>query len=175
MPGGRWSLVFAGRAFVNFRDHTFADPGGHAFRWADVKTFRLSPAAPDAGLLDLLVAADEFRDDYAGGGIDPAGLRHGPYWLRHVTADAYEPVTGTAAVRTLRRWADQYGPLPATLEQALHQHVFAALTAAPRCFALRDLGRSAFHDWGGVHTAFHEYAAIDRDRSRLTLIVAADD
>ena len=51
----------------------------------------------------------------------------------------------------------------------------ALLVAAARCFVLPDLGRTAFHDWGGVHTEFHGYVVIDRERASLALIVAADD
>ncbi|MFF4875105.1 hypothetical protein [Micromonospora sp. NPDC000668] len=42
-------------------------------------------------------------------------------------------------------------------------------------YRLRDLGRAAFHDWGGVHNDFHEFVLIDHANRTLVLIVAADD
>ncbi len=42
-------------------------------------------------------------------------------------------------------------------------------------YQLEDLGREAFHDWGGVHTDFHELILIDRAAGVLSLLVAADD
>ncbi|MBN6541528.1 hypothetical protein ITX34_00520 [Streptomyces bryophytorum] len=157
---------------MNFRDHKFA---GHGRRWVDVKYFRIAPESLDDELLALLVADEQFRDDYAGGGTDPAGQRHGPYWHCHITMDAYSEVGSAAAVRTVRHWAGQHGALPEALERVMIEQVYAVLASATRCFVLSDLGAPAFHDWGGVHTEFHEYVAIDRERLSLMLIVAADD
>lgn len=165
-------LVLSAQSFVNFRDYKFP---GHGHRWADVKSFRILSGAKDDELLGLLVADEQFRDDYAGGGTDAAGQRHGPYWLRHITADAYQEVGSAEAVGTIRRWADQHGALPEALEAVMAAEVYAVLASATRCFVLPDLGRTAFHDWGGVHTEFHEYVVIDRERASLALIVAADD
>ena len=168
-------LVLGTQLLVNFRQHDFTGHGAHGYRWVDVKAFRFPQDALDGELLAALVTHEQFRDDYAGDGIDPAGLRHGPYWLRHVTARSYEPVSSSTARGALRGWTDQRGSVPQSLEEALASTVHAVIDSATSCYRLRDLGRHAFHDWGGVHTGFHEYIAIDRQQSLLTLLVAADD
>ncbi|MER7519872.1 hypothetical protein [Streptomyces sp. NPDC126499] len=162
------------RGFLNFRGHAFAERGAHAYRWVDTKVFRCPAGEPDEALLAALVAHPWFRDDYAGGDVDPDGTRHGPYRLDAVTAGAYRPVEAEEARRVLRDWADEHGPVPASLEAELAA-VFAVVASADRCYRLADLGDGALHDWGGVHCQFHEFVAVDRGRARLTLLVAADD
>ncbi|RAG84349.1 hypothetical protein DN069_17525 [Streptacidiphilus pinicola] len=161
--------------FVNFRDHPFADGRAHGFRWVDLKSFRFPQGSRDSDLLAAVVAHAQFRDDYAGGGVDPGGTRHGPYWLRTVSPHDYQPVARAEAAQVLKEWANQQGGLPGSLEDALEATLFAVVNSASRLYRLRDLGRDAFHDWGGVHIDFHEFVAIDHDRQVLTLLVAADD
>lgn len=160
---------------MNFRHHDFSEPSAHGYRWVDVRSFGIPRGAQDGELLTALVAHEQFRDDYAGGGVDPGGIRHGPYWLRHVTAHAYRAVGKAEALSTIRDWVDQYGPVPESLEEALASQVFDAVDSATSCYRLRDLGSRAFHDWGGVHADFHEYVAVDRERALVKLVVAADD
>ena len=51
------TLVHEGAAFVNFRDHAFARPHAHAYRWVDVKRFRIpSEGVSDRDLLAALIA-----------------------------------------------------------------------------------------------------------------------
>ncbi|MEV0176078.1 hypothetical protein AB0I00_33825 [Streptomyces sp. NPDC050803] len=161
-------LIHEDSAFLNFRDGTF--------RWVDVKYLRL-PAEPagDRELLAALVGHEQFRDDYAGGGVLPEGTRHGPYWLRLVTPDAYEDVGREKSAHVLREWADRFGVLPGELEADLRRLVFDPLAAADAVHHLSGLGDEAFHDWGGVHGEFHEFVLLDRTAGRITLLVAADD
>ncbi|MGW9372574.1 hypothetical protein ACWGVR_21425 [Streptomyces xanthophaeus] len=169
-------LTYEGDAFILFRDYKFQEPRSHAFRWVTVKHLRF-PAESDGDeeLLAALIGHEQFRDDYAGGGVLPDGLRHGPYWLRMVTPHAYEAVGREDSARILREWADQYGDLPAALAADLQREVFGRLAEADRIYHLPELGGGALHDWGGVHGEFHEFVLIDRLAGRLTLLVAADD
>ncbi len=50
----------------------------------------------------------------------------------------------------LTEWANQHGGLRGSLEDALEATLFAAVNSASRLYRLRDLGRDAFHDWGGL-------------------------
>ncbi|MEE1822222.1 hypothetical protein PUR61_08440 [Streptomyces sp. BE20] len=168
-------LVLDTQVLVNFRHHDFTGHGPHGYRWVDVKSFRFPQGIQDSELLAALVAHEQFRDDYAGGGVDPAGMHHGPYWLKHVTAHAYRPVASAEALCTLRSWAGQHGSIPVSLEETLASTVHALIDSATNCYHLQDRGRQEFHDWGGVHIDFHEYVVIDQDRTMLTLLVAADD
>ncbi|MFD7965146.1 hypothetical protein ACFV5J_30590 [Streptomyces zaomyceticus] len=169
-------LAHEGSAFINFRHYTFQDSRSPAFRWVDVKCL-LFPTAPvdDAELLAALIGHEQFRDDYAGGGVDPEGLRHGPYWLKAVTPDAYASVGREEGDHILRKWANQFEDLPVDLAADLQREVFDRLAAADRIYCLRELGDESMHDWGGVHGEFHEFVLIDRSAERLTLLVAADD
>ncbi|QDD62547.1 hypothetical protein FE156_30095 (plasmid) [Streptomyces albidoflavus] len=61
------------------------------------------PAEPveHRGLLAALIAHEQFRVDYAGTGVLAEENRYGPYWLRLVTPDAYEPVSREKSARIL--------------------------------------------------------------------------
>lgn len=172
----RDELAHEGSVFINFRHYTFRDARSPAFRWVDVKCLRI-PAAPagDAGLLAALVRHEQFRDDYAGGGVVREGLRHGPYWVKAVTPDAYVAVGRQESDHILRTWANQCEEVPADLAADLRREVFDRLAAADRIYCLSELGDGAIHDWGGVHGDFHEFVLIDRSAERITLLVAADD
>ncbi|WP_089211586.1 hypothetical protein [Streptosporangium subroseum] len=75
----------------------------------------------------------------------------------------------------LRTWAEQFGALPAALLARLDREVHPLITRASGRYQLKDLGREAFHDWGGVHTEFYELVLIDHAAQSLSLLVAADD
>ncbi|MGW3373687.1 hypothetical protein [Streptomyces hydrogenans] len=170
------TLVHEGAAFVNFRDHAFARPHAHAYRWLDVKRFRIpSEEVPDRDLLAALIAHEQFRDDYAGGGVEPEGTRHGEYWLRCVTPEAYEQIDRERATRLLDAWAEQYGPVPRPLAEVLRHEAYDALATADSVHHLNGLGEDEYHDWASVHGEFHELVLVDRAAGRLTLLVAADD
>ncbi|MEU1692817.1 hypothetical protein [Streptomyces hirsutus] len=169
-------LTPEGRAFINFRDYEFRDPRSHGFRWLDIKHLRFpAESADDGKLLAALIGHEQFRDDYAGGGVLPEGPRHGPYWLRLVTPDAYETVGREKSTHILREWANQFGDVPSELEADLRQEAFDRLAAADHISYLSGLGEEAIHDWGRVHDCFHEFVLIDRSAGRITLLVAADD
>ncbi|MEV7535064.1 hypothetical protein [Streptomyces hydrogenans] len=170
------TLVHEPGAFVNFRHFAFAEPCAHGFRWLDVKRFRLAGACDDdRDLLAELIAHEQFRDDYAGGGVDPEGTRHGEYWLRCVTPGAYEPIDRERAARLLDAWAEQHGPVPRRLAEALRREAHDALATADSVHHLNGLGEDEYHDWASVHGEFHELVLVDRKAGRLTLLVAADD
>ncbi|MFF6881401.1 hypothetical protein ACFY9S_39840 [Streptomyces sp. NPDC012474] len=162
-------------AFINFRRYV-PDPKEHGFRWVDIKQFRFSAeSVADRGLLAALIGHEQFRDDYAGGGVLPDGPRHGPYWLRLITPGLYESISQERAVQILREWVDPLWGVPTELEADLQREVFARLAAADGIYHLSELGDEAIHDWGRVHDYFHEFVLIDRSAGRITLIVAADD
>lgn len=113
-------IDYRDKVFINFRDFTFGDHSGHGYRWVDLKRFGLlSPSADDTALLDALIKHDQFRDDYAGGGVDPQGTRHGSYWLNQITTQAYEPVDEPTSIAVLTTWASQHGDVPERLEHTL--------------------------------------------------------
>ncbi|MFI9243983.1 hypothetical protein ACIGXF_15620 [Streptomyces sp. NPDC053086] len=168
-------LAHESSAFINFR-HYVADPKEHGFRWVDIKQLRFSvESLDDRGLLAALIGHEQFRDDYAGGGVWPAGPRHGPYWLRLITPDLYEPISREKAVGILREWVDPLWDPPTELEADLQREVFDRLAAADGIYRLSELGDEAVHDWGRVHGCFHEFVLIHRSARRTFLVVAADD
>ncbi|MEW2253343.1 hypothetical protein AB0907_39265 [Streptomyces sp. NPDC006975] len=168
-------LAPEGSIFINFR-HYVPDPKEHGFRWIDIKELRFSAGSfDDTELLAALIGHEQFRDDYAGGGVLPEGIRHGPYWLRLITPDLYEFVSQEKAVQILREWMDPFWEVPTELEAVLQCEMFGRLAAAEAIYYLSELGDEAIHDWGRVHDCFHEFVLIDRSAGRITLVVAADD
>ncbi|KOX22134.1 hypothetical protein [Nocardiopsis sp. NRRL B-16309] len=170
------ALTYEGGAFVNFRLFRWRGPWAHGFRWVSTKHLRFSPgSASDADLLAALIGHEQFRDAYAGSGVRPDEIRHGPYWLRLITPREYDAVGREECARVLREWANQYEPVPADLEAVLEREAFACVAAADRVHHLRELGDGAVHDWGRVQDCFHEFVLIDRSAGRITLLVATDD
>ncbi|MFF9575171.1 hypothetical protein ACF1BA_08200 [Streptomyces rubiginosohelvolus] len=168
-------LAHEDSAFINFRRYV-RDPKEHGYRWVDIKRLRFSAeSVDDRELLAALVGHEQFRDDYAGGGVLPDGPRHGPYWLRLITPDLYESISQEKAVEILREWVDPLWDVPTALETDLQREVFARVAAADGIYYLRELGDEAVHDWGRVHDSFHEFVLVDRAAGQVTLIVAADD
>ncbi|MFE6038928.1 hypothetical protein [Streptomyces sp. NPDC056452] len=169
-------LTHEGSTFINFRNYEFQDSRSPAFRWVDIKCLRFPrESVGDTELLAALIGHDQFRDDYAGGGVLLEGLRHGPYWVRAVSPDVYEAVGREMSDRILWEWANQFEDVPAELGTDLQREVFDRLAAAEQIYYLSELGDEAHHDWGGVHSDFHEFVLIDRSGGQITLLVAADD
>ncbi|MER5963480.1 hypothetical protein [Streptomyces sp. NPDC002057] len=169
-------LTHVDNTFINFRNYEYQDSRSPAFRWVDVKRLRLpAESLGDTQLLAELIGHEQFRDDYAGGGVLPEGIRHGPYWVRAVTPDAYQPLDHRESDRILRTWANQFEDVPVDLATDLQREVFDRLASAEPIYYLSELGDEAIHDWGGVHSEFHEFVLIDRARGLITLLVAADD
>ncbi|MEU8097233.1 hypothetical protein [Streptomyces rubiginosohelvolus] len=168
-------LAHEDSAFINFRRYV-RDSMEHGYRWVDIKRLRFfAESVNDRELLAALVGHEQFRDDYAGGGVLPDGPRHGPYWLRLITPDLYESISQEKAVQILREWVDPLWDVPTELETDLQREVFARVAAADGIYYLRELGDEAIHDWGRVHDSFHEFVLVDRAVGQVTLIVAADD
>lgn len=168
-------IAYLDKTFINLRSFAFDGPHAHGFRWVDIKRFRLSTAPPtDEFVLRFLISADQYADDYAGGGMEPVGEIHGPYQLGRITPDSYEHLDATAAIGVLDGWARQYGRLPAPLAKTLAEQLYAPIRIATSHYRLKELGEDAFHDVV-VHGEFYELVVIDRASSTLSLVVAADD
>ncbi|GLZ77685.1 hypothetical protein Afil01_24920 [Actinorhabdospora filicis] len=129
----------------------------------------------DRELLTALTRHVQYRDTYLGDDARPEVTVHGPYELARVTADAFEPVGHRDAAALIWAWARELGPLPETLVAALDRELMGPLGGAGAVYHLRNLGRDDWHDFGGIHTRFHELVLIDHANGRLTLVVAADD
>ena len=168
-------IAYLDKTFINFRSFAFDGPHDHGYRWVDIKRFRLSTAPPtDEFVLRFLISADQFADDYAGGGMESVGEIHGPYRLDRITPDSYEHLDATAAIGVLDGWARQHGSLPAPLAKALEEQLYAPIRTATGLYRLKELGEDEWHDFV-VHGEFYELVVIDRARCTLSLVVAADD
>lgn len=170
-----YKLVHLDSPFINFRDYKFAESSAHGYRWIDIKRFRLpSPAPEDRALLAALIAHPQFRDTYDGSGVQD-WPRHGQWRLDRITPEAYRPVDAAAAGTVIRSWADQHGPIPKALSQAVQEQVHTPINTATSTYLLGPLPDDARHDYGPIHIDFHELVLIDRPANSLTLLVAADD
>ncbi|MGQ4601049.1 hypothetical protein [Nocardia sp. R6R-6] len=169
-------LSYNGQSFINFRDFEFDAESSHRFQWIDLKKFDLSAvASDDKSILNALIASDEFKDDYVGGGVDPQGTRHGPYWLDRISADSYRLVGESTVVGILEKWVGRCGNAPRQLQESIGHQLFSPASAASSRYVLDDLGKSATNDYGDIHIEFHEIVLIDRTAQSVLLAVASDD
>ncbi|WP_157106171.1 hypothetical protein [Nocardia sienata] len=170
------NLEYEGSTFINFRDLDFPEGGNPSRQWIDVKKFTIaSPPPADHDLLTALISNEYFRDDYIGGGVDPTGTRHGPYWIDRLSPNSYTPASADSIVTLVTHWVDQCGVVPDSLREVIDREVFGPARAATSIVTLPRLESSAVNDYGFIHTEFHEIVTIDPTRRRLHLIVAADD
>ncbi|AFU05060.1 hypothetical protein O3I_035565 [Nocardia brasiliensis ATCC 700358] len=164
------------RLFTNFREFEFGAGGSHCFQWIDSKEFALAAAeADDREVLSDLIASVEYRDDYVGGGIDPSGIRHGPYWLDRISSEAYAAIDESAVIELLERWLHGCGSIPDQLREEIQREVVGPVRTATSRYVLEDLGVSAINDYGDLHREFHEIVLIDRRGRRVLLVVMTDD
>ncbi|GAA2389006.1 hypothetical protein [Dactylosporangium salmoneum] len=161
-------LVHLGHVFINFKNNSF--------QWVDIQRFQLPrPAVDDTTVLAMLISHELYGDDHAGGAPGDNPERHGPYWRDRITPEAFDLTNASVDEPLLRAWAERNVTLTEPLHTALDRELYKPLRAADRMYRLRDLGPDAFHDWGGVHTEFHELALLDHAAETLTVVVAADD
>ncbi|MET8797686.1 hypothetical protein ABZV91_14755 [Nocardia sp. NPDC004568] len=169
-------LEYEGTSFINFRDFDFPEGGNPSRQWIDIKQFTITAPPPaDRDLLSALIGDQQFRDDYIGGGVDPQGTRHGPYWIDRITPDSYTPASADSVIALVTRWVDQCGIVPDALRQAIDQEVFKPARTATHIVTLPRLDASAVNDYGFIHNEFHEIITIDTVGRTLRLTVAADD
>lgn len=146
--------------------------------WVSLKRFAIDSDPSDRDLLAALVEHPQYHDHYAGQPVvqQTHHSLHGPYCLDAISADSFIRADPARAEQRLRAWADDPEPsLPETHDR-LARLVYPELQTQP-LYELPALGPAAEHEWAGVvgGGGFHEFIAIDRARSELTLIVASDD
>ncbi|MBF6124168.1 hypothetical protein [Nocardia brasiliensis] len=164
------------RLLTNFRDFKFEDGSSHCFQWLDSKEFALmTGSVDDWSILSDLTASVEYRDDYVGGGADPKGIRHGPYWIDRISSESYAAIDVSAVIELLERWVQRCGSIPDRLREAIRRRVIEPAYSATSRYLLEDLGTSAVNDYGDLHREFHEIVLIDRPGRRVLLVVMSDD
>jgi hypothetical protein len=162
--------------FINFRDYDFEPGSSHCFQWIDIKMFHLAVFdAGDQDILDAVIHSVEFRDDYVGGGVDPNGNVHGPYWLDRITANSYVPVDTEAVLSSIHDWTRHCGTLPSQLQKFLNEKVTMPIQSAASRYELVDLDKSAKNDYADIHNEYHEFVLINRSAGHVALLVATDD
>ncbi|WP_227996092.1 hypothetical protein [Nocardia australiensis] len=172
----KYVLEYDRTSLVNFRDFEFDAGSSHCYQWIDVKRFNISePESDDRAILAALVDSIQFRDDYIGGGVDPKGTRHGPYWRNRIDSDKYDPADTATAVDLLKRWTTRCGNIPPALQDAIEKQVLDPIRRSTSRYILGKLDGSAVNDYGFIHTEFHELFLIDRVSNSTLLVVAADD
>lgn len=169
-------LTFRERRFVNFKDFDFDQDGHHGFRWVNSKLYVVQQLeATDAEILRAVIESPAYRDNYIGGGIEPEGTRHGPYWLRNISVDSYRRLFPEAAADIVQRWLRADGSVPGRLLERMTAEVFEPISTAAAIYELRDLGEGAMSDLGLSNGEFHELVLLDRANASVRMIVASDD
>lgn len=162
--------------FINFRDYDFGADGSHKFQWVDVRTFKTPRVdATNDAILSSIIATVEYRDDYVGGGIDPDGIRHGPYWISSIAPSSFNEINAVTAADIFYQWLRNCGATPPSLASDLENSVVNAIRRSDAIFALKKLDQAAINDYGNLHIEFHELITIDRTSGEVALIVLTDD
>jgi len=163
-------LVYQGKVFINFRNHTY--------QWVNIKLFALPVDADDRDVLALLIRHIRYRDSYGGTGDKDMETIHGPYWLYAITPEVFSPVSSPDAEALLRTWAEYAAPLPDVRRDEMEHELYPRIRSATSRYQLPDLRDVAQHDWGssvGSLTGFFEFVLIDRRANSVSLVVASDD
>jgi hypothetical protein len=163
-------LVYQGKEFINFRNHTY--------QWVSIKLFALPADTDDYAVLQLLISHVHYRDSYGGTGDKDMETIHGPYWLDAVTPEVFSPASATDAEALIRTWAEYAAPLPDARREEMEHELYPRIRSATSCYRLPDLRDVAEHDWGssvGSITGFFEFVLIDRRSGSVALVVASDD
>lgn len=169
-------VLYDNSLFINFRDFDFGADGNPCRQWINIKKFDiLVHTAEDQEILAALIDNEHFRDDYIGGGVDPDGTRHGPFWTGRISPSSYEQQDHHSVADILNAWLAKCGMLPSALVRAVDDRVIGPVIHATSVYVLRKLDAAAINDYGFIHTEFHEIVLIDRSRNSLLLVVAADD
>jgi len=100
--------------------------------------------------------------------------RPGPFFVSEIHVGSYKLMTGAHARAVLDEWARDYEEPSAEVSAQLERQIYTALDA-PRVYSLVEMGEAT--EWPGVYGlwAYCEFAAIDHDQRRLSLVVAAYD
>jgi hypothetical protein len=162
-------LVYQGEVFINFRTSR---------QWVVVKLFPLPANTDDREVLQLLIRHVRYRDSYARSEFKDAETIHGPYWLNAITPESFAPVSAADAETLIRTWAEYSVPLTDGDRAAMETEVYPRIRDAASRYQLADLRETAEHEWGssvGSATGFYEFVLIDRQTSRVALVVASDD
>lgn len=163
-------LVYEGKVFINFRNHTY--------QWVSIKLFALPADTDDHAVLALLIRHVRYRDSYGGTGDRDMETIHGPYWLYAITPEVFSPVSAPDTEALLRTWAEYAAPLPDGRREELERELYPRIRSATSRYQLPDLRDIAEHDWGssvGSLTGFFEFVLIDRQAGSVALVVAGDD
>ncbi|GGK62162.1 hypothetical protein [Nocardia camponoti] len=161
---------------VNFRDYPFDPPSGPACQWIDIKHFSIGNVClSDQELLAELISQPEYHDGYIGAGVVPSDPRHGPYWISAISPGEFIKVTAAEATAETHKWTANCGTLRPELTARIEATVLTRFAEGNAIFVLPKLPDSAHHDYGWIHTEFHEFAVVSADRTRLSLMVLADD
>ncbi|MFD4355731.1 hypothetical protein ACFWPX_24475 [Nocardia sp. NPDC058518] len=141
-----------------------------------MRTFKIAQGdtANDA-IISNVIDTVEYRDDYVGGGIDPDGIRHGPYWISSISPSSFDEIGATSATDIFYKWLLNCGTIPPSLTNELEQSVVNAIARSESVYVLKKLDETAINDYGNLHMEFHELIAIDRTSDKVALIVLTDD
>lgn len=165
-------LVYQGKVFINFRNHTY--------QWVSIKLFALPADADDYEVLRLLLGHVRYRDSYNGTGDEDMETIHGPYWLYAIAPELFSPVSAADAEALIRTWAEYAAPLPDPRREEMERELYPRIRHATSRYQLPDLRDTAAHHdqgWGSSvgSDGFHEFVLIDRQSGSVALVVATDD
>lgn len=169
-------VTFRESQFINFRDYEFDSGAHHLYRWIVIKTYDLTGAISDEkAIIAGIIGSVEYRDDYVGGGVDPRGNVHGPYWLTSITPDSYLPRDRSAIDSVLDKWLGRGGNIPSPLRSVIDEALRPLHDPSISCYELPRLGGSAINDYADIHNEYHEFLLISRNEKKALLLVASDD
>lgn len=160
-------LEYVGHDAVNFSNG--------AYQWLDAKRFILPPGSESP--LDLLLRHVRYSDHYTSPDSheNPTAGIHGPYRLDAISCEIFEYLDEAAAIATLNDFVTRYSTPSQDVLAELERVAYSSIRDASVHARLRDLGKEALHDWGGVLQDFTELVTWDIRTRRLTLLVAAID
>jgi len=170
---------------LDVAEHELVLMGPGTYMGINVIAFDIDPQLADRELLASLVTSAGYAHNYAEAFNPDASITepalHGKYWRSSITAQSFKPCDVASAEAVLNDWANNQDWTDPSFRQpqdarARLRRVFE-LFANGAVYRLSNPGKEDEHDWGWVVgvKGFHEFVVIDRNRGRLSLLVASDD
>jgi hypothetical protein len=175
--------VINGKCAVRLTDDTHVHLADGMYSFCVLLKFDFDGQPSAAELIGAVLAHPRYDDMFISPWTGPCGDVHGPYRLETLTVEGFQPCSAAAALANLMDWP-AINLSPWVSKELIESQEIVAAWVSPLIIGADEIYRLSVpregneHDCGwiaGFAAGFHEFIAIDRPNTVLTVIVATDD